>query len=187
MQTCHNEKVEFNPVQHSPFDRKTKLKLLLWHVINITVYRWSPFFMRKFRVALMRMFGAKIDWSCSLNRLAIVDGPWFLSMGSHSSLQDGVWIRCRAPVTIGSKCCIGKDVYIMTGSHRLSSPTFELTTAPVVIGDSVWIATRSFVHKGSVIGEGAVVGACSVVAGEVEPWTVVGGNPAKFIKKRELQ
>ncbi len=75
----------------------------------------------------------------------------------------------------------------MTGSHRLSSPHFELITAPVEIHDNVWIATRSFVHKGTVIGEGAVVGACSVVSGVVDPWTVVSGNPAKFVKKRELK
>lgn len=177
----------FDPVQHSPFDRATKIKLLLWHIVNISVFRYSPFFMRKFRVALLRMFGAHIDWSCSINRLAVIDGPWFLTMGALSSLQDGAWLRCRAPVTIGKNCCIGKDVFIMTGSHRLSSPKFELITAPVSIGDNVWVATRSFVHKGTVIGEGAVVAACSVVSGDVEPWTVVGGNPAKFIKKRELK
>lgn len=75
----------------------------------------------------------------------------------------------------------------MTGSHKLSSPDFKLITAPVTIGDNVWIATRAFVHMGTTIGDGAVVGACSVVSGVVEPWTVVGGNPAKFVKKRELK
>ena len=181
------ESADFNPVQHSPFSKLVKIKLLIWHIINITVFRYSPFFMRKFRILLLRMFGAKIDWSCSINRLATIDGPWFLSMGRLSSLQDGVWIRCRAPVVIGEKCCIGKDVYIMTGSHKLSSPNFELICNPVEIGDDVWIATRSFIHKGTKIGDGAVVSACSVVSGEIEPWSVVGGNPAVFIKKRILK
>lgn len=182
-----NEKIEFKPVQHSPFSRSMKLKLLIWHVVNITLFRWSPFFCRKFRIRLLRLFGATIDITCSISRLAEIDGPWFLTMGYQSTLADYAWLRCHAPVTIGKNVLIGREVCIMTGSHRLSSPHFELVTAPVTIHDSAWIATRSFVHKGAVIGEGAVVGACSVVSGEVEPWTVVSGNPAKFVKRRELK
>ena len=49
-----------------------------------------------------------------------------------------------------------------------------------------WVAAWAFVGMGVTIGEGAVVGACAVVFKNVEPWTVVGGNPAKFIKKRVI-
>ena len=179
--------VAFNPVQTSPFDKKTKIKIHLWHLVNLTLFRWSFFFMRKYRVALLRLFGAKVDWRSSIDRLAVIDAPWFLTIGAFSSLGEGAWIRCRAPVTIGEKCCIGKDVYIMTGSHRLSSPKFELITAPVTIGDCAWVATRAFIHKGVTIGEGAVVGACAVVTKDVAPWTVVGGNPAIKLKDRVLK
>jgi len=51
----------------------------------------------------------------------------------------------------------------------------------------VWIGAGAFVGPGVTIGEGAVVGARSVVTKDVEPWTVVAGNPAKFIKKREIK
>lgn len=178
---------EFKPVQTSPFNLKTKIKLHIWHLVNLTLFRWTFFFMRKYRVFLLRLFGAKIDWTCSIERTVTIDGPWFLQMGRYSSLGDNAWLRCRAPVTIGEMCCIGKDVCIMTGSHKLSSPRFELITDPVTIGNFVWIATRAFIHKGTVIGDGAVVSSCGVVSGVVEPWTVVGGNPAKFIKKRKLK
>ena len=49
-----------------------------------------------------------------------------------------------------------------------------------------WVAARAFIGMGVTIGEGAVVGACAAVFKNVEPWTVVGGNPAKFIKKRVI-
>ena len=62
-----------------------------------------------------------------------------------------------------------------------------LTYAPIQIDDQVWIAARAFIGPGVKIGEGAVVGACAVVTSDVSPWTVVAGNPAKFIKKRELK
>ena len=52
--------------------------------------------------------------------------------------------------------------------------------------DNVWVATGAVILPGVTIGEGAVVAAGAVVVKDVEPWTVVGGNPAKFIKKRGL-
>ena len=63
----------------------------------------------------------------------------------------------------------------------------ELTTAPITVGAKAWIAGWSIVLPGVTIGEGAVVAAGAVVTKDVEPWAVVGGNPAKFIKKRELK
>jgi putative colanic acid biosynthesis acetyltransferase WcaF len=62
-----------------------------------------------------------------------------------------------------------------------------LTTAPIVIGDWAWVCADVFVGPGVTIGPGAVVGARSSVYKDVAPWTVVGGNPAKFIKKRILK
>ena len=69
----------------------------------------------------------------------------------------------------------------------MHEPTFDLVTKPISIKDDVWIATGAYVLPGVTIGEGAVVGAGSVVTKDVEPWSVVAGNPAKFIKKRELK
>jgi putative colanic acid biosynthesis acetyltransferase WcaF len=63
----------------------------------------------------------------------------------------------------------------------------ELTYNPIIIKDQSWVAARAFVGPGVTIGEGAVVGACAVVTKDVEPWTVVAGNPAKFIKNRVIK
>ena len=58
---------------------------------------------------------------------------------------------------------------------------------PLILCDRSWVAADAFVGMGVTIGEGAVVGARSAVFKDVEPWTVVGGNPAKFIKKRIIK
>ena len=65
-------------------------------------------------------------------------------------------------------------------------PHFDLVTKPIRIMDNVWVSTSAIILPGVTIGEGAVVAAGAVVTKDVAPWTVVGGNPAKFIKKREL-
>lgn len=143
--------------------------------------------MRKYRVALVKIFGGKIDWSSSLSASATIIDPWNLTMGAYSSLGDLSYVLCHDKVVIGSKSCIGRGVYLLTGSHNIYSNHFEMTTAPIEIGDCVWIATNSTIFKGIKISEGSVVGAESLVLKDVEPWTVVGGNPAKFIKKRIIE
>lgn len=62
-----------------------------------------------------------------------------------------------------------------------------LVTRPITIGACSWIATGAYVLPGITIGEGCVISAKALVCKDVEPWTVVGGNPAKFIKKREIK
>ena len=110
-----------------------------------------------------------------------------LSIGDQSSIGEHAWIYCLDKITIGKNCCIGEDVRLLTGSHDVHVPTFDLVTKPISIKDDVWIATGAYVLPGVTIGEGSVVGAGSVVTKDVEPWTVVAGNPAKFIKRRELK
>ena len=75
------------------------------------------------------------------------------------------------------------DVYVSPAQIR----RFNLKTGDIVIGNDVWIGWGVLIKGGVTIGNGAVIGARSVVTKDVEPWTVVGGNPAKFIKKRELK
>jgi putative colanic acid biosynthesis acetyltransferase WcaF len=65
-------------------------------------------------------------------------------------------------------------------------PNMPLVTAPIRVGEGAWVAACAFVGPGVTIGEGAVVGARAVVTKNVEAWTVVIGNPAKFIKKRMM-
>lgn len=177
----------FSPVQTSPFGMGYKIKSRLWGVINATFFKYTPFFMRKTRVAILRMFGAKIDWSCSISGRARIIDPWNLTMGRLSSIDEECCIRCRGEVVIGQKVCISRGVDLLSGSHDIYSNSFHLITAPIIIKDNVWIATKSIIGKGVVVGEGAVVAAGSIVCKDVEPWTIVGGNPAKFIKKRIIK
>ena len=68
----------------------------------------------------------------------------------------------------------------------ITNPLNPLVTAPIVIEDQAWVAADAFVGMGVRIGQGAVVGARAAVFKDVKPWTVVGGNPAKYIKMRKL-
>lgn len=179
--------MEFNPVQTSPYGVRYKIKSRFWNFVNSTFYRWTPFFMRRTRVMILRLFGANVDWSCSVSARAKIIDPWNLTMGPLSSIDEECCVRCRGSVIIGSKSCISRGTDILSGSHDIYSTNFEMVTSPIVVKDNVWIATGACIGKGVTIGEGSVVAARAVVIKDVEPWTIVGGNPAKFIKKRVIR
>lgn len=88
------------------------------------------------------------------------------------------------PIHTGCDVSIGPEATILTLGHDPQSPDFSDRGGPVTIGDRVWIAYRAIILPGITIGEGAVVGAGSVVTKDVEPYTIVAGNPAKVINQR---
>ena len=89
-------------------------------------------------------------------------------------------------ITIGAQVVVSQGAFLCCASHDISSPIMELIYKPIVIGPQAWVAARAFIGPGVTVGEGAVVGACSVVTKDVDHWTVVAGNPAKFIKNRAI-
>ena len=90
-----------------------------------------------------------------------------------------------AEIHIGHNCLIGPDVGIYTAGHRLQPEGRHLDGygMPITIGNDVWIGGHSVILPGIMIGDGAVIAAGSVVTEDVEPRTLVAGNPAKFKKK----
>ncbi|MEQ8384387.1 MAG: acyltransferase [Coleofasciculus sp. A1-SPW-01] len=87
-------------------------------------------------------------------------------------------------IQTGADVSIGPEAAILTLGHDPQSPEFADRGGDVIIGDRVWIAYRAIILPGVTIGEGAVIGAGSIVTKDVEPYTIFGGNPARFIKKR---
>ena len=85
---------------------------------------------------------------------------------------------------------MGPDVLILNSNHLYQNPNIlirkqGIVYARVVIEDDVWIGTRSIILPGVTIGKGSVIAAGSVVTKDVPPYNLVGGIPAKIIKKRE--
>lgn len=107
-----------------------------------------------------------------------------LVVGDHVSIQTDR-IDLRNPVRIGSHVIIGADTELLTTSHDIDSPAFEVKPYGLVIEDYVWLPTRVMVLPSCRrIGRGAVVGSGSVVVRDVAAMTVVSGNPAQAIRQR---
>lgn len=181
---------KFKPIQSSSMPVSEKFKNKLWGIVNVVCFRYTPSitgFFRKWRVILLRAFGANLSNSASIHPKARIDYPWRLSMGDQSSLGANSWAYCLDNISIGENSCIGENVFLLTGSHDISSPNFELVTKPINIGNGVWVATGSYVLPGVSLSDLSVVAANSTVVKSTTENDVVGGNPAKFLKKREIR
>jgi len=179
-----NNEFIFDPVQTTPFKFRMKIKAHLWCLVNDTIFMFFPNQIRKPRIILLRLFGAQLSNSVNISRTAKIEHPWNLTMGHLSSLGDYSWIYCLDKIIIGDKCCIGRGVYLLTGSHDVNDLGFGLITKPIIIQDGCWIATGSYILSGVTLGEYSVVAAKSLVNKSADPFSVIGGNPAQKIKKR---
>jgi putative colanic acid biosynthesis acetyltransferase WcaF len=143
--------------------------------------------LRYLRNFILRLFGARLPLHVMVYPNTRIYAPWNLVMKPHSCIGPRAYIYNRALVTLGESSVVSQDATICTAGHDITDVHHALVLKPVVIADKAWVAAEAYVNMGVTVGEGAVVGARAAVFKDVEPWTVVGGNPARFIKKRELQ
>jgi acetyltransferase-like isoleucine patch superfamily enzyme len=112
--------------------------------------------------------------------------PAGIMIGHHTVVGNDAFLDGRCGLTIGNNVNIAAEVRVYTMEHDITSETFAATGMPVVIDDYVYIGTRVTILPGVHIGEGATVASGAVVTRSVDPWTVVGGVPAKEINKRPM-
>lgn len=165
--------------------RKHQIIRLLWSIVWTVFARPLPRSIgRRWKRFLLCLFGAKIHPTAAVYSSAKVYYPANLVLDAYSCLASDVDCYNVDIIHIGANTTISQGAFLCTASHDITNPLNPLITAPITIEDQAWIAADAFVGMGVTIGQGAVVGARAAVFKDVEPWTVVGGNPAKFIKKR---
>lgn len=171
----------------SPHSLGNRLGRALWGITWLLLYRPSPKPFHAWRRFLLRLFGAKVGRGVHPYPSAKIWAPWNLILSDYSCLGEAVDCYSVAQITIGPHATVSQYSYLCTASHNFEEPDMPLTTAPITVGEGAWITADVFVGPGVNIGAGAVVGVRSTVLRDVEPWSVVAGNPARFIKKRELK
>lgn len=135
---------------------------------------------RKF---LLRLIGLKIDKAILYGGFHI-RAPSNISIGNGTVIGHGVTLDGRSNIKIGCNVNISSEVMIWSLQHDYNSIDFCSKGGPVLIDDYVWISARAIILPGVIIGKGAVVAAGALVTKNVEPYTVVGGIPAKIIATR---
>lgn len=163
--------------------RRGALVELVWFALEACVINNKLLPFSAVRVALLRLFGAKIGTGCRFVHPLRVKAPWNLEVGDNCWFGVDVWIYNQTLIRIGSNVCISQGSFLTAGSHDMST-TMDLHVAPIIIEDGVWITSKCVVQMGVTIGRSAVVTPLSVVHRSLEAEGVYGGNPCRFIRKR---
>jgi putative colanic acid biosynthesis acetyltransferase WcaF len=108
-------------------------------------------------------------------------------MSEYSCLSPEVDCYNVDKVIIGPHSTVSQKTYLCTASHDITKFNNPLITSPIIIEDQVWIGASAFIGMGVTVQQGAVIGATASVYKDVKPWTVVGGNPAQYIKQRVIK
>jgi putative colanic acid biosynthesis acetyltransferase WcaF len=179
--------LDLSTYNHS-FSLKNKISRAVWNCTYWVLFR--PFALRFFnswRILILKCFGAELQWSSNVHASVRIWAPWNLVLGSHSILGPNVDCYNQGKIRIGSNTVISQKTYLCASTHDYTKKNFPLIEKPICIGNSVWIAADAFVGPGISIGDFSVIAARSAVVKQVDINSVVGGNPAKFIKIRTLE
>lgn len=167
--------------------KSDKIYRLIWRVTSLFLFRpFSLPFFNVWRIFLLKIFGANISKCCNVYASAYIPSPKNLSMGVHSTLGPEVKLHIGKTI-IGNKVTVSQRTYLCSATHETTSLNVPLVIGEIKIEDFVWIAAEAFIMTNTIIGKGAIVGARAVVIKNVEPWTIVAGNPSKFIKNRIIK
>lgn len=161
---------------------------MAWNVVRLILFRpFASRLFKKWRVLVLKCFGAKIEWSSHVYASVKIWAPWNLEMGSNSTFGPNVDCYNQGKISIGDNTIISQKTYLCASSHDYAKKDFPLMIKPIRIKNGVWVAADAFVGPGVTIGDNAVIAARAVVVKEVEENTIVGGNPAKIIKSRSFE
>ncbi len=148
----------------------------------LTLVGYAP--SHRFRRMMYANSGLVFPTTSSIHWQARFFSPSKLKLGQNCIVGNNGFFDAREGIYLGRNVNIAAEVRIYTREHDIDSPTFAEVGGSVVIGDYVYIGTRVTILPGVTIGEGAVVATGAVVTKDVEPYTLVGGVPAKFIRNR---
>lgn len=168
------------------FSLQNRLARLIWNITCSFLFKYSPRPFHFWRATILRCFGAKIGKRVHIYPKVKIWAPWNLVVHDEVAVADGVDLYSQGKITLEYRVIISQRSYICTGTHDFNDKGHPLYTRDITIKKRAWVAAEAFVGPGVIIGEGAVVGARAAVFKNVSDWIVVGGNPAKFIKNREI-
>jgi putative colanic acid biosynthesis acetyltransferase WcaF len=153
-----NPKIRLDQFDNGDFHRgASRLQELVWMIAKAFLFQFHFPLPSRFRVFVLRCFGAKIGKGVVVRSGVNVTFPWKLVVGDHCWIGEDVLILSLAEVIIGNHCCISQRAFLCTGSHDFRKASFDLITMPITIEPHCWISACAFVAPGSTVPAGTMV------------------------------
>lgn len=168
------------------FSFRNRLARALFILVWKLTAAWTPPPLHRWRVAVLRAFGAKIGSGVRLYGATNVWHPANLTIGDDALIGPRVHLYNQGHITIGARAVVSQGAHVCASTHDVRDPYFQLVLRPITIGEDAWLAADTFVGPGVTVGTGAVLGARGAAFRDLQPWTIYGGNPAAMLKPRVM-
>lgn len=162
----------------------SKAKEISWYFIKVLFFLSAIPYPSKFKVLLLRFFGAKIGKGLVIKPRVNIHFPWKLIIGNNVWIGEEAFLLNFELLTIGNSVCISQRVFICGGNHNFKDPTMPYKNGTIVLEDGSWIGASSFVGPNVKIGINTVVSAGTVVTKSLPVNCIYRGNSIQFIKNR---
>ena len=169
------------------FSLGNRLLRVIWQLSWLVLARFTPPPLHGWRRLVLRAFGAKIGRGARVHASVSIWLPANLELGEQTLIGPGVRLYNQGRIRIGARSVVSQRAHLCASSHDLRDPLFQLVLRPVTIGEQCWVAAEAFVGPGAVMGDRSVLAARGVLFGDAETDSVYSGNPAAYLKPRELR
>ena len=173
--------MKLNRYDNSWYRSGSATKRALWFITSLCLFETGIPYPTVLKVAVLRLFGAKIGSRIVLKPMVWIKYPWNLHVESDVWIGKGVEIDNLEMVKIGNNVCISQNVCILTGNHNYRSDSFDLIVCPVFIGDAVWVGAYSKILPGASLSEGTVIQAGLVISHKTQ------ANMVYHLDKKEMK
>ena len=163
------------------------IKRALWYIVNAVLFNSWLWPESHLKCAMLRVFGAQVGLGVVIKPRVNIKYPWYLALGDHVWLGEGVWIDSLTCVRIASNVCISQEAYLLTGNHNYKDPAFGLMVDEIHIEQGVWIGARAIVCPGVHVRRGTVLTAGSVLQADSKEDGIYRGNPAAWVRWRRAE
>ena len=150
-----------------------------WSVLRVLLFRWSPPSLNRWRIALLRLFGAKVHSSAFISPSVRIDYPWNLVVDRDVHMAHCIILNCMGKIEIGAGTMISQYAHLCAGTHAYERRDMRIVRRSIKIGKGVWIAADAFVGPGVTIGDGSLLAARSSAFSDLPAGQVCIGEPAR--------
>jgi len=162
----------------------SKVKEMLWYVIKVVFFLSAIPYPSKFKVFLLKAFGAKVGKGLVIKPRVNIHFPWKLVVGDNVWIGEEVFFLNFELLTIGNNVCISQKVFVCGGNHDYKDPTMPYRNGVIVLEDGSWVGAASFVGPNVKIGINTIVSVGSIVTKSLPENGVFSGNPPQLVKER---
>ena len=169
------------------FSLGNRLLRVCWQLSWLVLARFTPPPLHGWRRLILRAFGAKIGRGARVHASVSIWLPTNLELGEQSLIGPGVRLYNQGRIRIGARTVVSQRAHLCASSHDMHDPLFQLVLRPVTIGERCWVAAEAFVGPGVTMGDRSVLAARGVLFRDAAADGVYSGNPATYLKPRELR